>query len=270
MSDPQAPDAPRRHGRVLLDGPASDGTQRSAEPADRGDASASVDGDGSGPESSDAGTRRRRGPIFFIALGVAVVLAVFVGVLATREPSQDRRADSPLVGEVAPPVQGMSLTTGEPFDLDSLRGQWVVVNFFATWCVPCRVEHPELLSFSRRHQQIGDASVVSVVFDDDPGEVQQYFEDNDSTWPVIDGSGTGVILDYAVAAVPESFIISPTGYVVAKVTGGVTSVGLDQLIEQLSGAPADGTDRSGASGSSSSGSGSSATTGAGSPGTTPP
>ena len=47
-----------------------------AEPADRGDASASVDGDGSGPESSDAGTRRRRGPIFFIALGVAVVLAL--------------------------------------------------------------------------------------------------------------------------------------------------------------------------------------------------
>ena len=217
MSDPPAPDASTRHGRVLEDVPGDD-------------AGALAD------EAAEPGTRRRgRGPIFFVALGVAVVLAVFVVVLATREPSQDRRADSPLVGEVAPPVQGTSLTTGEPFDLDSLRGQWVVVNFFATWCVPCRVEHPELLSFSRRHQQIGDASVVSVVFDDDPGEVQQYFEDNDSTWPVIDGTGTGVILDYAVAAVPESFIISPSGYVVAKVTGGVTSVGLDQLIADLSG-----------------------------------
>lgn len=178
---------------------------------------------------------RRRGPIFFVALGVAVVLAVFVAVLATREPSQDRAADSPLVGEVAPPIQGESLSTGEAFDLDSLRGQWVVVNFFATWCVPCRVEHPELLSFSRRHAQIGDASVVSVVFDDDADEVRQYFEDNDSTWPVIDGSGTGVILDYAVAQVPESFVVSPTGFVVAKITGGVTSVGLDQLLERLSG-----------------------------------
>ena len=252
MSEPENPDASARHGRVLEDVP--------------GDDAGAVDDDPAGPEAAEPGTRRRtRGPIFFVALGVAVVLAVFVVVLATREPSQDRRADSPLVGEVAPPVQGTSLTTGEPFDLDSLRGQWVVVNFFATWCVPCRVEHPELLSFSRRHQQIGDASVVSVVFDDDPGEVQQYFEDNDSTWPVIDGSGTGVILDYAVAAVPESFIVSPTGYVVAKVTGGVTSVGLDQLIEQLSGAPADGVDRPGASDP-----GSSATTGAGSPGTTTP
>ncbi len=196
---------------------------------------------------------RRRGPIFFVALGVAVVLAVFVAVLATREPSQDRTADSPLVGEVAPPVQGESLTTGEPFDLDSLRGQWVVVNFFATWCVPCRVEHPELLSFSRRHAQAGDASVVSVVFDDDADEVRQYFEDNDSTWPVIDGSGTGVILDYAVAQVPESFIVSPTGYVVAKVSGGVTSLGLDQLLQRLSG-EASGTSSSDTSGDTSGGS----------------
>lgn len=187
---------------------------------------------------ADASERtHRRGPIFFIAIAVAVVLAVFVAVLATREPSQDRATDSPLVGEVAPPIQGESLTTGEPFDLDALRGQWVVVNFFATWCVPCRVEHPELVSFSRRHAQIGDASVVSVVFDDDPDVVAQYFEENDGDWPVIDGTGTGVILDYAVAQVPESFIISPTGFVVAKVTGGVTSVGLDQLIERLSGEP---------------------------------
>lgn len=223
------------------------------EPARPGPA---VDDPPAGDDTPSAGGEppRRRGPIFFVALGVAVVLAVFVAVLATREPSQDRTADSPLVGEVAPPVQGESLTTGDPFDLDSLRGQWVVVNFFATWCVPCRVEHPELLSFSRRHAQAGDASVVSVVFDDDADEVRQYFEDNDSTWPVIDGSGTGVILDYAVAQVPESFIVSPTGYVVAKVSGGVTSLGLDQLLERLSG-EASGTSSSGdTSGGSSEGS----------------
>ena len=264
MTDPKVPDGPRRHGRVLEDPPSADADAdagvragdggsgvSSSGPAVSGDEGAS--GAAAGPSE---GRPRRRGPIFFVALGVAVVLAVFVVVLATREPSQDRRADSPLVGEVAPPVRGVSLTTGDEFDLDSLRGQWVVVNFFATWCVPCRVEHPELLSFSRRHAQIGDASVVSVVFDDEPGEVQQYFEDNDSTWPVIDGSGTGVALDYAVAAVPESFIISPTGYVVAKVTGGVTSVGLDQLIDQLSGAESDGAESDDA--------------GSGSPGTSTP
>ena len=177
--------------------------------------------------------RRRRRTALFVSIALAVVLAVFVAVLATREPSQDRVTDSPLVGEVAPPVRGTSLVDGADFDLDALRGQWVVVNFFATWCVPCRTEHPELLSFSRRHAQAGDASVVSVVFQDDAEAVRDYFVEEDSGWPVLDGSGTGVILDYAVAQVPESFIVSPTGYVVAKVTGGVTSVGLDRLIEDL-------------------------------------
>lgn len=226
------PEGPGRHGRVLEPEPVDAGVAGAAPDDPTADGDVALEGGGDG--AAVAGPRRR-GPVFFIAIGVAVVLAVFVGVLATRKPSSDRTADSPLVGQVAPPVTGTSLTDGQPFDLDSLRGQWVVLNFFATWCVPCRTEHPELLSFSRRHEQIGDASVVSVVFDDDPEAVQQYFEDNDSTWPVIDGTGTGVILDYAVAAVPESFIISPTGYVVAKVTGGVTSVGLDQIIADLSG-----------------------------------
>ena len=176
---------------------------------------------------------RRRRTALFVSIALGAVLALFVGVLATREPSQDRVTDSPLVGEVAPPVRGTSLIDGSTFDLDALRGQWVVVNFFATWCVPCRTEHPELLSFSRRHGQAGDASVVSVVFQDDPEAVRDYFVEEDSNWPVIEGSGTGVILDYAVAQVPESFIVSPTGYVVAKVTGGVTSVGLDRLLEDL-------------------------------------
>jgi len=227
------PDATARHGRVLDPEVAAP----TSSPADAdADAATGAGASGDDPGAVDAGgADRRRGPIFFLAIGIAVVLAVFIGVLATRDPSSDRTADSPLVGQVAPPITGSSLTDGQPFDLDALRGQWVVLNFFATWCVPCRTEHPELLSFSRRHSQIGDASVVSVVFDDDPDAVRQYFEDNDSTWPVIDGTGTGVILDYAVAAVPESFIISPSGYVVAKVTGGVTSVGLDQLIADLSG-----------------------------------
>ncbi len=232
-----------------MSSPRNEGGARAAR---RGPA---LDDPPAGDDTSSTGGEppRRRGPIFFVALGVAVVLAVFVAVLATREPSQDRTADSPLVGEVAPPVQGESLTTGDPFDLDSLRGQWVVVNFFATWCVPCRVEHPELLSFSRRHAQAGDASVVSVVFDDDADEVRQYFEDNNSTWPVIDGSGTGVILDYAVAQVPESFIVSPTGYVVAKVSGGVTSLGLDQLLERLSGESSGASSSGGSSGDTSGG-----------------
>jgi len=179
---------------------------------------------------------RRRGLVLGVAVLVAVVLVAFIAVLATRDPAQDRATDSPLVGEVAPPLVGDMIapadSVGTAFDLDRLRGQWAVVNFFATWCVPCVVEHPELVEFSERHAEVGDASVVSVVFNDDAEDVTAFFEENGGDWPVLDGDT--VILDWAVAAVPESFLVSPDGIVAAKITGGVTADALDDLIEQVS------------------------------------
>jgi cytochrome c biogenesis protein CcmG/thiol:disulfide interchange protein DsbE len=180
---------------------------------------------------------RRRGMVLGIAVLVAVLTVAFVGVLATRDPAQDRSTDSPLVGELAPPLAGEMIapadSVGTTFDLDRLRGQWVVVNFFATWCVPCVVEHPELVEFSERHADVDDASVVSVVFDDRAEDVAAFFEENGGDWPVVDGDR--VILDWAVAAVPESFLVSPDGIVAAKITGGVTADALDDLIGQVQG-----------------------------------
>ena len=180
----------------------------------------------------------RRRLVLVASAVVAVLLVAFVVVLATREPAQNRVADSPLVGEVAPPIAGETIapeaTVGTPFDLDRLRGQWVVVNFFATWCVPCQTEHPELVEFSERHAAAGDASVVSVVFGDEASDVADFFAENGGDWAVVDGEG--VILDWAVAAVPESFLVAPDGVVVAKVVGGVTADGLDDLLLEAQGA----------------------------------
>jgi cytochrome c biogenesis protein CcmG/thiol:disulfide interchange protein DsbE len=180
---------------------------------------------------------RRRGLVLATSVVVAVVLVALVAVLATRDPAQDRDTDSPLVGRLAPPLAGDTINTvasvDPAFDLDRLRGQWVVVNFFATWCVPCVTEHPELVEFSERHARAADASVVSVVFDDEAEDVADFFAENGGEWPVIDGEG--VILDWAVAAVPESFLVTPDGVVAAKITGGVSADGLDDLLERVQG-----------------------------------
>lgn len=180
---------------------------------------------------------RSRGLVLGAAVVVAVIMVALVVVLATRDPAQDRVDESPLVGHVAPPLVGEVVapeaTAGSQFDLDRLRGQWVVVNFFATWCVPCVTEHPELIEFSERHAATGDASVASVVFDadEDVEDIADFFADNGGDWPVVDGEE--VILDWAVAAVPESFLVSPDGVVAAKITGGVTADGLDDLIAEV-------------------------------------
>lgn len=165
----------------------------------------------------------------FVAVPVLVVLLGFVFVLATSEPGGDGTADSPLLGRQAPPIDGRTIDGGS-YSLDDHRGEYVLVNFFATWCVPCIREHPELVNFERRHSLEGDASVVSVVYDASEESVREFFAENGGDWPVVTDPDIQISLSYGVAGVPESYLIAPDGTVVSKLIGGVTAAGLDELL----------------------------------------
>ena len=173
-----------------------------------------------------------RGRAIAVALAVLVAMGLLVVVLATREPAANRIADSPLVGRPAPAVVGSTLDGGT-FDLADLSGQWVLVNFFASWCGPCRQEHDDLVAFHERHARIGDASVVSVVFSDDLGDAREFFEQNGAPFPVITSDEGDIALDYGVAKVPESYLVAPDGIIVAKIIGGVTAEGLEDLLARF-------------------------------------
>ena len=178
--------------------------------------------------------RRRAGrAVALVALAVAVAVAVLVIFLALGDPQRGTLIGRSAVGKPAPPIAGMTLA-GDVFDLDDQRGRWVVVNFFATWCAGCIQEHPELVAFSARHAA-GDAIVVTVAFDDSPEAVRGFFERAGGDWAVLAGDVGSVPVNYGVTAVPETYLVSPAGYVVDKLVGanGVTADLLDARIADL-------------------------------------
>jgi cytochrome c biogenesis protein CcmG, thiol:disulfide interchange protein DsbE len=142
----------------------------------------------------------------------------------------ERYAASPIVGRLAPPVSGQT-TEGEPFDVDRYRGRWLVVNFFATWCVPCVEEHPELVEFDEQARRDGTAAVVSVVVDTPEDEARRFFDRRGGDWPVVIDPEGRTALDYGMLKVPETFLVRPDGIVVQRILGGVTADDLRSVID---------------------------------------
>lgn len=176
----------------------------------------------------------RRGRLaLFVAAPLGVVLLLFIALLATRDPATDRQVSSPLLGRPAPRIQGTTIE-GKSFDSSAYDRRWLVVNFFATWCGPCKKEHPELMAFQRAQAEAGEANVVSVVFSDDEASVREFFDQEGGDWPVVLSAGT-TIPEWGVAGVPESFIVDPAGVVRAKLVGGVTAAGLQRFLEEAQG-----------------------------------
>jgi cytochrome c biogenesis protein CcmG/thiol:disulfide interchange protein DsbE len=172
---------------------------------------------------------RQPKPLRWIALGVAVVVLAFVLVLATRRSAEQAEADSPLLGKLAPEVTGPGLD-GSTIRLSKLRGRYVLVNFFASWCVPCIEEHDDLNRFQLRHEQVGDATVLAVTFNDSLDNAKAFFDKRGGDWPVLADDRGKVALDFGVRAPPESFLIDPNGIVLTKIIGAVDDRGLEALI----------------------------------------
>ena len=155
-----------------------------------------------------------------------MVAGALIAVLASSPPATFTEVQTPLLGKPAPALAGTTLE-GTRFDLASLRGRWVFVNFFASWCPPCQQEQPELVTFAYQHRKPGDAALVSVVYDDTSSNARSFLAQTGATWPaVIDPSGQ-IALDYGVRGPPETFLISPSGVVSVHLDGAVTSAALD-------------------------------------------
>jgi peroxiredoxin len=105
----------------------------------------------------------------------------------------------------------------------------------ASWCVPCQVEHPELLAFDAAHRDRGDAALIGVTFDNDADDARAFFEERGGDWPVLDDPENSVGVTYGVTQPPETFLITPGGEVAHRITGETTQADLEDVIDAFEG-----------------------------------
>ena len=118
---------------------------------------------------------------------------------------------SPLIGKPAPALAGITLA-GTPFDLASLRGSPILVNFWASGCGPCRDEFPLLAAAEKRHAAQG-LKVIGVLFKDDAAPARAFVADEKADWPTITDPSRTIAQPWAVLAPPQSYFIDRAGII---------------------------------------------------------
>jgi cytochrome c biogenesis protein CcmG/thiol:disulfide interchange protein DsbE len=159
-----------------------------------------------------------------LGAGLAVSLPLLVILFANlgRDP---HAVESPLIGHPAPAFSLSPAEGGPAVSLASLKGRPVVLNFWATWCVPCLEEHAALASAAQRLG--GAVQFLGVVYEDEASQVQRFLEQRGKAYPsLFDGDGKTAIA-YGVYGVPETYFIDPQGTIVAKFAGPLDPPTLD-------------------------------------------
>lgn len=174
--------------------------------------------------------RPRRRTVLWSAAGAGVLLAVLIAVAAMAQPSSDVVSATPLLGNEAPAVSGPGLAGGH-YSLAAYRHEWVLVNFMASWCTACQQEMPQLKEFYRQHAKAGDATVLTVEYDQaDAHSLRSYLAGQGADWPAVNDPAASV--PYGVEGLPSSFLVAPGGTVYAYILGQVKADELDGYISQ--------------------------------------
>ena len=178
-----------------------------------------------------------------ITLLILAIGAVIIGILAKGLKLNPESSSSALVGKKAHQfeatwLQGQELinqeTSKESFTLNDLKGQALILNFWASWCVSCRSEAQLMEQFWREHKNEG-LMMVGIAIQDTPeaaGEFARYYG---KTYPLgLDQEGKSAI-EYGVTGVPETFFIDRDGIIRHREAGPVDRRTLEKMLPVITG-----------------------------------
>lgn len=167
-------------------------------------------------------------------LVIAAGTIVFAVVLASRFGSDPGLVESPLIGRPAPEFDLPTLDGSSSLALSELRGDLVVVNFFASWCLECREEHDDLVATAEAFSDRG-VRFVQIGYQEDPANSLQYLEQvgiSEFTSYLAD-PGSRTAIAFGVFGIPETFFIDSNGTVVGKIIGEADALTLGATLDTI-------------------------------------
>ncbi|MBI2773898.1 MAG: redoxin domain-containing protein [Chloroflexi bacterium] len=167
-----------------------------------------------------------------VRLAVIVTLTGLVAVLALgfRRDPQDIRTGT--VGQAAPAFDLERLDQPGRLRLADMAGKVVVVNFFASWCIPCKQEAPALVRAWERYRN-SDVIFVGIVYQDSPDAAIAFHERMGQTWPIGFDDPGRTALRFGVFGIPETYFIGKNGVIEGRHIGAIDEATLIRAIDTL-------------------------------------